>query len=389
MRLALLLVSWSIAATASSATLRGQTRAPAPPGLQLGLGAPVEGLVLLKNGELLSGSVSRAGDYLLVVGENSELQIRTADVEAVCRDLEEVLERKRSKLNHGSAEEHLDLAQWCIDRKLYGPAARELTEAYRIDDLHPRIPLLERRMKAAMMPTKAAVAPVAKPRPAVDEEQVNAVVKGIGPEALHDFTIRVQPLLMNYCATAGCHGPKAASTFRLERVYLNERNDPRSVKRNLYATLEQVDRRSPSSSKLLTMPLAAHGGRSTPIFNVHNAEHYRQLAVWVQRVVGLEKNPPPVEAAAAATMPQQLLQRVPLVAPSGAVETGATSVSPPEPTPAGEPLAPVASKTTTSALGVGPRSVLPANTPAVSPVVDPFDPAEFNRGGANTAAAPK
>ncbi len=368
MRLALIIVSWSIAASASVAPAWGQVASHDSQPSAVGIGAPAEGLVLLRNGELLAGTVSRAGDYFLIVSPQAELQVRAVEVEAVCRDLEEVLRHKRRKVNEHSPDERLDLAQWCIDRRLFGPAARELTEAYRLDDLHPRLPLLERRLKAAMMPAKAIEPPAAKPTSTVDEAQADAVAKGIGAEALHDFTIRVQPLLMNYCATAGCHGPKAASTFRLERVYLNERNDPRSVKRNLYAVMGQIDRGVPGASRLLTMPLAAHGGRSTPIFTVHNVEHYRQLAVWVQRVVGLEKTSAPTGATAAVQTPQQLLQRVPLAAPMN------ESTAPPrlggeaQPTPA----APSALPTT------GPSS------PESKGVVDPFDPAAFNRAAASS-----
>ena len=53
----------------------------------------VDGLLLLKNGETLAGSISRSGDYYLVVTQQAELQIRVRDAEAICRDLEEVFAR--------------------------------------------------------------------------------------------------------------------------------------------------------------------------------------------------------------------------------------------------------------------------------------------------------
>src|SRR4029078_2715075 len=119
----------------------------------------------------------------------------------------------------------------------------------------------------------------------------------------------------NYCATAGCHGPKAKSEFHLERVYLNERSDPRVVRRNLYATLEQVNRQTPGASKLLTAPVQSHGGKPNSVFHAHNIEHYRQLVDWVQRGGGQTVKPTTTPAAALADAPNPLLQRLPISPP--------------------------------------------------------------------------
>lgn len=372
MSLRTLLVSCSIVALTSAAPAQAQFVAPGGAPQTSQPAAPSAGLVLLKNGQTLSGTVSPAGDYYLVVTDTAELQVRAADVEAVCRDLEEVLTRKRAVINDRSADDHLDLAQWCIDRELFGHAARELTEAYRIDDIHPRIALVERRLKAAMTPVRPIVPPPPKPKPAVDDAAVEAATRAVGPVALAEFTVRIQPLLMNYCATAGCHGPKPASSFHLERVYLSERNDPRAVRRNLYAALQFVDRQSPATSKLLTMPIAAHGGRSNPVFHVHNAEHYRQLSGWVQRVAGAGVTPPtaatpatagmppPAAGSPTTTTPHTLSQRMPLAPP------GASPIA---------PAAPAAKPAVPNGTAAGSTPTVPA--PAAS--LDPFDPDGFNR----------
>jgi hypothetical protein len=340
-------------------------------------------MLLLKNGETLEGTISAAGDYYLVVAENTEMQVRTRDVEVACRNLDEVVAHKMSRLNPRSADDRIALAQWCIDRELYGIAARELAAAYRIDDTHPRIPLLERRMKAAMTAPRALPPPPKPAEPSIDEATVNAALAALSSEAVHDFTVRVQPLMMNYCATAGCHGPKPKSDFHLERVYLNELNDSRVVRRNLYAVLKQIDRRAPASSKLLTKPLSPHGGGKNALFHAHNTEHYRQLAIWVGRVASAapaQSTPPTTAAATRATDP--LLQRLPIAPPGGATTPAATPPSteaPPATTPAAAMLqsATPASASSTPA-GSAPTGTSPS-APAERPGVDPFDPEVFNR----------
>lgn len=326
--------------------------------------APTDGLLLLKNGRTLRGKISRAGDFYVVATAESEVQIRTHEAEAVCRDAEDVYRRKQERLNPRSADDRLELAQWCIDVALYGHAAKELTESYRIDDLHPRIPLLERRLRAAMLevkpttPTEVVAAPVKK-----DEDELEQVAKSVSPDALLEFTTRVQPLLVNYCATAGCHGPRPASDFQLHRVYLHETRDARLLRANLAAVLERIDRKQPQQSKLLTATLSAHGGAKKPIFHAHNAEHYRQLAAWAARVA----NESPVTARAPSSVENAsgtLLQRMPLNPPvNGAAEPNVElkPLPPPDDTPV---LA------APSATGV-----------------DPFDPEAFNRRRREAAPA--
>jgi hypothetical protein len=330
--------------------------------------APADGLLLLKNGETLSGKISAAGDFYLVVADNAEMQIRARDVEAVCRNLDEVVAHKAARLNPRSADDHIALAQWCIDHELYGIAARELAVAYRIDDIHPRIALLERRMKAAMAAPRAPPPPPKPAAPTIDDATVSKALAGISSEAIHDFTVRVQPLMMNYCATAGCHGPKPKSEFHLERVYLNELNDARVVRRNLYATLTRIDRRAPATSKLLTVPLTPHGGGKTALFHTHNAEHYRQLAIWVGKVAvaapAAGSTAVPTTAAAASTT-DPLLQRLPIAPPGGAAPSAAPGA-----------VGGIAASQQVSAPAA---ASAPTGAPASPQAVDPFDPEIFNR----------
>ena len=367
----------SIASPAAAQTPTGATQSPAelthPAAASPFTLGSVEGLLLLKNGETLAGSISRSGDYYLVVTSTAEIQVRVRDAEAVCRDLEEVFARKASLINVRNVEDHLALAQWAIDRGLYGHAARALTEAYRVDDTHPRCVLLERRLKAAMAaPREVAPPPKAAP-PSISDAELNDAVRSISADSLHEFTVRVQPLLMNYCATAGCHGPRGNDKFQLQRAYLNERSDPRAVKLNLHEVLKLVDRKSPSTSPLLTVPISPHGGAKRAVFHAHNAEHYRAMAAWVGRVAMTSRATTSTtrQAKEAGT----LSQRLPIAAPATA-----TSESP-------KPAATV--PTIPPLSGSAPaESVAPVAPPSPPPSADPFDPAEFNRGRPAAPVAP-
>jgi hypothetical protein len=107
--------------------------------LQLG---PREGVLLLKNGQVLSGRITPAGDhYLLTTGE-TEIRLKAVDVEYCCRDLEEGYQRKSLAIEPGRVEPHLDLADWCLRHGLLGYAAKEISQALVEDPRHPKIPLM-------------------------------------------------------------------------------------------------------------------------------------------------------------------------------------------------------------------------------------------------------
>ena len=70
-------------------------------------------------------------------------------------------------------------------------------------------------------------------------------------QVLASFTKHVQPLLLNQCATAGCHGRNTSSEFTL-RVPLRGHGFTRSQSiTNLRVTMRYIDQRSPQSSRLL------------------------------------------------------------------------------------------------------------------------------------------
>ncbi len=110
------------------------------------------GLVLLRNGNVIEGTINRSGDRYEVSVRDGELSIPASDVEFVGRDLDDVYRHRRGTIRSGVAEAHLMLADWCLRRGLLDYAARELSDALRAEGAHPRIAILERRLKLANRP---------------------------------------------------------------------------------------------------------------------------------------------------------------------------------------------------------------------------------------------
>ncbi len=121
------------------------------------------------------------------------------------------------------------------------------------------------------------------------------------------FSIAIQPMLLNTCAAARCHGSRSANGFRLLRLSPGRTPSRRLIQRNLYSTLKWIDRTNPDTSPILTTPLEPHGTSSTAVFTSRNVGHYRQLANWVSDLADAkrEESPSSIEAQS-----KQLLQQM-------------------------------------------------------------------------------
>lgn len=350
--------------------------------------APRAGVLLLNNGETIQGRITRAGDYFIVVVTNGEIRIKAASVEFVCDDLKEGYSRKRSAIRLDTAQEHLQLGQWCLHHGLIDEARRELAEAESKQPAHPLIAVLRRRLEVDRRPPQRAKPP-ASPAKAVSAEELDRLVRTMPPGSVETFAQSIQPILVNHCTTSGCHNPQSDSGFRLRKVPASRPPGRRLTQRNLHATLEWVDREHPEASPLLTAPLRAHGTTKGPIFSPKELAQYQQVGRWVFGLAqgAAKKHPSQVEPQSGhlsqAIAPKTVVDKGPFAAPRAvqaaaqqpvADSTKGTDATPnvPGQRPSGE-----------SRQG---RYELPRRSPPMRgnpepgfKPVDPFDPAIFNR----------
>jgi hypothetical protein len=333
--------------------------------------APREGVLLLRTGSVVRGKISRVGDRYYVALPHAELRIKVSEVELFCSNLDEAYRLKSSVIKPGQADARLELAEWCIRNNLLGYAAREILQARRDNPRHPRLELVERRLELATNPPDFSFTATAdnesQLRPS--GEELAQWARGLPSGTVEDFTNTVQPLLLNRCATGGCHGPAAENRFRLERVS-GGRPLARSVTyRNLKAVLECVDRRNPAASLLLTRPLAPHGKAAKAVFTGRDLQQYQQLVKWVHEMSQVQQTPQPpnVERTAAP-----LLQTMNPARLSPRTETADSQA------PAGAALPAI--QLDKPAEEIVPEHKIQYGAPPAEPKAkDPFDPALFNR----------
>ncbi|MDA1051871.1 MAG: hypothetical protein O3C40_15500 [Planctomycetota bacterium] len=242
---------------------------------------PQEGVLLLKHGATLRGFITPAGDrYIVLLGESGEVRVPAADVAAVVNSLPEAYEFKRSVLDDRLAS-RIDLAQWCLQHQMPARAADQLLAAERLFGQQPQLELLHQRLLASakVQPSSGEPAEMAAVIAKVSfEEELSGFPSG----TIESFTSTVQPLLLNRCASGGCHNTRGTSAYVMFRPFLGQATTRRLTERNLQATLAYIDRAAPLESILLSKAATPHGGAAVATVQEREQKQLAILEAWVR-----------------------------------------------------------------------------------------------------------
>ncbi len=304
---------------------------------------PQEGVLLLKHGTTLSGFITPAGDrYIVLLGESGEARVPTSDVVAVVSSLEAAYQYKRSKLDDRLAA-RIELAQWCLQQEMPARAADQLLAAERRFGRQPQLESIHLRL-LAIATTPSTRSPI-DDSAAIAKVSFEEVLSKLPSDTMDSFNSTVQPLLLNRCASGGCHNMRGTSEYILFRPFVGQATTRRLTERNLQATLAYVDRNSPLESILLSKAGVAHGGAATAAIEEREQKQYELLSEWIR---GLGAKPRPFEPSTIAPANVLLYQpgRLP---PANSDDSAAAAPSPRPPKRIAEPIG------------------------------DPFDPARFNQ----------
>jgi hypothetical protein len=286
--MAVLVAALAMSASAADAPLPEAASNDDPSGLV----APQDGVVVLKNGQVIAGKITTAGDYYYVTLPAGEIRLKATEVELACRDLEEAYRARAAKVDDRSVQSHLRLADWCTNEGLLGYAATHLAAAMAIDHDHPGVSLVERKLDLAQAKQAGRdkkQAPMSPKSEVFEPEPVDAsasIVGSLPPAAVEEFVNHVQPVLINRCTTSGCHSQPATSGFRLWRPAGKQGLSQRLSTQNLESVLEYIADDSPELSPLLIEANRRHGTQQQAALAADETKINQELASWVQYVCG-------------------------------------------------------------------------------------------------------
>lgn len=337
------------------------------------LGLSEQGVVVLRNGQVLQGEIERLGDhYVVAMTAGAKVHLPAADVALHCKNLEEAYQKKRQYITPDNAQQHLDLAEWCLREGLKRQAAQQLSAAMAVDPAEPRIAPFEQRLRDSLTPLPVAKVSsnVAAPAPA---DELEDAMRSVPASAIERFTSNVQPLLLNRCSTSSCHGIASKSSFKLLRPAAGTTLTRRYTQRNLQAVLQIVDRAAPEASPLLTAPRGVHGTSSTPVFGQREERQFEQLVQWVKQATDVPRTRQIVNVSPAEPRPIQVADAHAMrtyMKPAMALNGAALNQSKQE------------SDFPADSTPKRPAPTQPQSPPPPAPKLrpeDPFDPELFNR----------
>ncbi len=252
---------------------------------------------------MLGDVVERPGGYL--VRENfGSVVVPFAQVRLTAADLPDAYRKLSRSMTEPTAGKHLELAAWCYDNRLYGSAQGQVKRALLLEpdrkDARKFLRNLQRTLETGEHSGQASAdradAPLGstfpgqswksqlRQRRAAGQREAPVSTSGLSPQTVQMFVQKVQPLLMNKCGNARCHGQAATSDFRLTPVRRGMSGFRIFTEQNLSSVLREMDHREPETSRLLTIPQGTHGGSRKPLFVGPSGEQQQALLrEWVLR----------------------------------------------------------------------------------------------------------
>lgn len=246
------------------------------------------GILVLADGKVLNGRFLPRPDGYEVEVQGGRMFIESERVRFIARDFEDAYQRMRSSFNELTPQSHMELARWCLTNKRDDLARREVLDALHKDpnrlDAQRLLQGLVQQEEGAVKSTGGSglteFPPLTSPSGPAPEARSMA---GLSRSIAQDFTRHVQPILMNKCANAGCHGVRPVSSFQLTSSH---RGTSVSIaERNLAAVMKQIDLTRPSSSPLLVALESNHANSTTPVLRGRSgAVQMKTLRDWVSAV---------------------------------------------------------------------------------------------------------
>lgn len=318
-------------------------------------------LLVLKSGRFAEGRISQSAGGYVVEKPNGSMVVPFELVDFSAVDRHDAYLTMRSRLKPPTPTRRMALARWCLTHGMYKETEAELRTVLEVDPGLTEARKMLERLEAILYPKRARRRPKRPQSPARTADGFTRTtatsLAGLKSGPAREFVATIQPILMNKCGNARCHGSAARNRFRLTRVRTGFRSHRVFVERNLAAVLREIDRKRPSQSRLLTIPKKGHGrGGRAIFFGRGGTKQYRLLRNWTLAV-----------ASSGSPFPA-MKPRV-----SGLQQATAFVVRSPRPAGSKNP-------NKTGNVPVLPQTTAPRLKPVPPPPrSDPFDPNLFNR----------
>lgn len=280
------------------------------------------GYVLLANQVVLRGKVIEEPGYVLIRDGESEIRLDRQRVACWAPSLAGLHQYLIDTRNGSTLHSHLTVARWCIRNEYPAGAVAELIAARRIDPHNEQADRLEQELKdwherrsqrhkkgtanvdavESSAESKDNQGSAGGKNISADTETVQNMLdssavklasheladsgidenEAILDEHLARFTTDIQPILLNRCGQAACHGTPKSDGFWFEKPYrFDARPNAEMSRKNLAKTIAAIDRQHLEASPILVKALQPHADLDAPPLRPQDRQAAEQLRLWV------------------------------------------------------------------------------------------------------------
>lgn len=248
-------------------------------------------LLVTTSGRAIEGDVVPSGDGVMLYRSGGGVFLHKNQIRCIASDFKDAYFKQRDSMRLPSADDHCDLAKWCITYHQYNFAREELRRALKKAPGHAGARQMLLQIEEVLdrpKETPAATYAARQDKTSVDAESLG----GLSRETAAVFTTKIQPLLKHKCGNASCHGPNTDQQFRLQAPGPVNQGHRVFSERNLSAILKEIDLLDPEQSRLLVKGRQAHGGTNgSPFSGPGGQGQWERLVAWVG-MVAAEKGGP-------------------------------------------------------------------------------------------------
>ena len=223
-----------------------------------------------------------AGGYIVEQPER-RVWMQSSEILFVVNDLREAYHKLSNSNSNPTAASHLSLAQWCITNRLYEEASAELKNCLKKDADNKEATALQTKLTDAMrtsLPSPAARSARLMTADGFLQPELESL-GGLSRDTATQFTSKIQPLLINKCGNASCHGTNSTNEFRL----IGSRGGSVSrhnTERNLAAVMKNIEPKEILISPILSVTKGPHGGKANIFGDPAGPEQLKMLKAWTK-----------------------------------------------------------------------------------------------------------
>ena len=243
-------------------------------------------MLLVRGGRLLEGDIRRgAGGYVVNV-PSGNMFVPFEHVRFEADSKADAYRKLRKSMPDLTANNHIALARWCISHQQLHAAQTELSDALALEPSRQEARDMLRRLESLIHPQTARHLTLPRPARRTDDGFLANEAKSLAglPRSLAQrYVLRIQPLLLNKCGNARCHGPESGSGLKLQHRHGVTRLN---TERNLASIVQFIDLAEPDQSPLLVTPQGNHGRRGQSVFfGRSGAGQVRSIREWIREYV--------------------------------------------------------------------------------------------------------